>query len=74
MDGKGAAGTEGRVETAYSGASLAVAALLVVSKRAASRYRSGPSKTWIKTKNVVESEFVLLDLTAESRCHRGIEV
>jgi bifunctional non-homologous end joining protein LigD len=25
----------------------------VVSKRATSRYRSGPSKTWIKTKNVV---------------------
>ena len=32
----------------------------IVSKRAASRYRSGPSKAWIKTKNVVESDFVLL--------------
>ena len=38
----------------------------IVSKRAASRYRSGPSKTWIKTKNVVESEFVLLGLERDT--------
>ena len=38
----------------------------IVSKRAASRYRSGPSKAWIKTKNVVESEFVLLGLERDT--------
>jgi ATP-dependent DNA ligase len=32
----------------------------IVSKRAASRYRSGPSRSWLKIKNMVESEFVLL--------------
>jgi DNA ligase D-like protein (predicted ligase) len=32
----------------------------IVSKRAASRYRSGPSRSWVKTKNMVESEFLLL--------------
>ena len=32
----------------------------IVSKRSASRYRSGPSRSWLKTKNMVESEFVLL--------------
>ena len=32
----------------------------IVSKRAASRYRSGRSRSWLKTKNMVESEFVLL--------------
>jgi bifunctional non-homologous end joining protein LigD len=32
----------------------------IVSKRAASRYRSGPSRSWLKTKNMVEGEFVLL--------------
>jgi ATP-dependent DNA ligase len=32
----------------------------IVSKRAMSRYRSGPSRSWLKTKNMVESEFVLL--------------
>ena len=37
-----------------------------MSKRAASRYRSGPSKAWIKTKNVVESEFVLLGLERDT--------
>ena len=31
-----------------------------MSKRAASRYRSGRSRSWLKTKNMVESEFVLL--------------
>ena len=38
----------------------------IVSKRTASRYRSGPSKAWIKTKNVVESEFVLLGLERDT--------
>jgi bifunctional non-homologous end joining protein LigD len=32
----------------------------IVSKRALSAYRNGPSKFWLKTKNVVESELVLL--------------
>jgi bifunctional non-homologous end joining protein LigD len=32
----------------------------IVSKRAASRYRSGPSKTWLKAKNMGEGEFTLL--------------
>jgi bifunctional non-homologous end joining protein LigD len=31
-----------------------------VSKQAASLYRGGPSRSWLKTKNMVESEFVLL--------------
>jgi len=38
----------------------------IVSKRATSHYRSGPSKAWIKTKNVVESEFVLLGLERDT--------
>jgi bifunctional non-homologous end joining protein LigD len=32
----------------------------IVSKRAASRYRSGRSRSWLKTKNMVEGEFILL--------------
>jgi len=32
----------------------------IVSKRALSSYKSGPSKFWLKTKNVVESELILL--------------
>ena len=32
----------------------------IVSKRVLSAYRSGPSKYWVKTKNVVESELILL--------------
>jgi bifunctional non-homologous end joining protein LigD len=32
----------------------------IVSKRAASSYRSGPFRSWLKTKNMVESEFILL--------------
>jgi bifunctional non-homologous end joining protein LigD len=32
----------------------------IISKRAGSRYRSGPSRSWLKIKNMVESEFVLL--------------
>jgi DNA ligase D-like protein (predicted ligase) len=38
----------------------------IVSKRAASRYRSGPSRSWLKTKNMVESEFVLLGTELDS--------
>jgi ATP-dependent DNA ligase len=32
----------------------------IVSKRSTSLYRSGPSRNWLKTKNMVESEFILL--------------
>jgi bifunctional non-homologous end joining protein LigD len=32
----------------------------IVSKRATSLYRGGPSRNWLKIKNLVESEFVLL--------------
>jgi bifunctional non-homologous end joining protein LigD len=32
----------------------------IVSKRATSLYRAGPSKNWLKIKNMVEGEFVLL--------------
>jgi hypothetical protein len=32
----------------------------IVSKYAMSRYRSGPSKTWLKIKNTIEGEFILL--------------
>jgi ATP-dependent DNA ligase len=32
----------------------------IVSKRALSPYKSGPSKFWLKTKNVVESDLILL--------------
>jgi bifunctional non-homologous end joining protein LigD len=38
----------------------------IVSKRAASRYRSGPSRSWVKTKNMVESEFILLGTERDS--------
>jgi DNA ligase D-like protein (predicted ligase) len=38
----------------------------IVSKRTTSRYRSGPSKAWMKTKNVTESEFVLLGLERDT--------
>ena len=38
----------------------------VVSKRIASRYRSGLSRSWLKTKNMVESEFVLLGIARDS--------
>ena len=38
----------------------------IVSKRAASRYRSGPSRSWLKTKNMVEGEFVLLGTERDS--------
>jgi hypothetical protein len=38
----------------------------IVSKRAASRYRSGRSRSWLKTKNMVVSEFVLLGTDRDS--------
>jgi hypothetical protein len=38
----------------------------IVSKRPASRYRSGPSRSWLKTKNMVESEFILLGTERDS--------
>jgi ATP-dependent DNA ligase len=38
----------------------------IVSKRVASRYRSGPSRSWLKTKNMVESEFILLGTDRDS--------
>jgi bifunctional non-homologous end joining protein LigD len=38
----------------------------IVCKRAASRYRSGPSRSWLKTKNMVESEFILLGTERDS--------
>jgi bifunctional non-homologous end joining protein LigD len=34
----------------------------IVSKRANSRYRSGPSKAWLKTKCMTESEFILVGM------------
>jgi bifunctional non-homologous end joining protein LigD len=37
-----------------------------VSKREASRYRSGRSRSWLKIKNMVESEFVLLGTDRDS--------
>jgi DNA ligase D len=41
----------------------------IISKRALSPYKSGPSKYWLKTKNVVESELILLgtDLDNEGK-------
>ena len=49
----------------------------IVSKRAASRYRSGPSRSWLKTKNMVESNFILLGIKRDSdacpgRCRHQI--
>ena len=38
----------------------------IVSKRAASRYRSGRSRSWLKTKNMVESEFILVGTDRDS--------
>jgi bifunctional non-homologous end joining protein LigD len=38
----------------------------IVSKRVASRYCSGPSRSWLKTKNMVESEFILLGTERDS--------
>jgi hypothetical protein len=39
----------------------------IVSKRAASRYRSGPLRSWLKTKNMVESEFIFLGTELKQR-------
>jgi ATP-dependent DNA ligase len=38
----------------------------IVSKRVGSRYRSGPSRSWLKTKNMVESDFILLGTKRDS--------
>jgi len=38
----------------------------IVSKRIAAPYRSGPSHSWLKIKNVVESEFVLLGINYDN--------
>jgi ATP-dependent DNA ligase len=38
----------------------------IVSKRATSLYRGGPSRSWLKCKNMVESEFVLLGTERDS--------
>jgi DNA ligase D-like protein (predicted ligase) len=51
VEGDGAAFFKAAVELGLEG---------IISKRAASRYRSGPSRNWLKTKNMIESEFVLL--------------
>ena len=39
----------------------------VVSKRDKSLYRGGPSKNWLKTKNMVEDDFVLLGTETDDR-------
>jgi bifunctional non-homologous end joining protein LigD len=54
----------------------------IVSKRATSLYRGGRSKNWLKTKNMVESEFVLLGTEIDDSgipwallaCERGGEL
>jgi bifunctional non-homologous end joining protein LigD len=38
----------------------------IVSKRATSLYRGGPSRNWLKTKNMVEGEFLLLGTERDS--------
>ena len=42
----------------------------IVSKRALSPYKSGPSKFWLKTKNVVESELILLGTDYDNEASR----
>jgi len=37
----------------------------IVSKHVGSPYRSGPSKTWLKMKNMVESEYELIELAPD---------
>jgi DNA ligase D-like protein (predicted ligase) len=39
----------------------------IVSKRMASRYFSGPSRSWLKTKNMVESEYILLGTDRDAK-------
>jgi ATP-dependent DNA ligase len=51
LDGDGVAFFKAAAELGLEG---------IVSKPAASRYRSGPSRSWLKIKNMVESEFILL--------------
>jgi DNA ligase D-like protein (predicted ligase) len=46
--------------TLFFGAAVKLGLEGIVSKRATSLYRGGPSRNWLKTKNLVESEFVLL--------------
>jgi bifunctional non-homologous end joining protein LigD len=38
----------------------------IVSKRARSHYHGGPSRSWLKTKNMVESDFILLGTERDS--------
>jgi bifunctional non-homologous end joining protein LigD len=38
----------------------------IVSKRATSLYRGGPSRNWLKSKNMVEGEFILLGTERDS--------
>ena len=38
----------------------------IVSKRVVSRYHSGSSRSWLKIKNMVESEFILLGTEPDS--------
>jgi bifunctional non-homologous end joining protein LigD len=57
VEGGGARFFEAAVELGLEG---------IVSKRVASRYRSGRSLSWLKTKNMVESEFILLGTERDS--------
>jgi bifunctional non-homologous end joining protein LigD len=45
----------------------------IVSKRAASRYRSGGSRSWLKTKNMVEGEFILVGTQRDLDGVSGLE-
>src|SRR5262245_61321352 len=56
VDGSGAAFFKAAAEIGLEG---------IVSKRMASPYYSGPSRSWLKTKNMVEGEFVLLGIEAD---------
>src|SRR4029450_4631758 len=38
----------------------------IPARGAASQYRSGPPRSWLKTKNMVESEFILLGTERDS--------
>ena len=38
----------------------------IISKRVRSLYRGGPSRSWLKTKNMVEGEFILLGTERDS--------
>jgi bifunctional non-homologous end joining protein LigD len=41
----------------------------IVSKRVRSLYRGGPSRSWLKTKNMVEGEFILLGTEVDGQRH-----